>query len=233
MWSLMFSWKAKYTITIGSKDQREHDIDIDDPSDQEILSSPFYKGNRENTRRYLVRRKADERIIKFCNRLAVETESPTRYKLNSLDFMEDGVRKFSEREMSIGVRSQIGDPISETDFLSLEQEVSTHVNDLLDSYSDLYNRYLKSSDIFEKYKLLYLIAGKEAYKNLKLRTIRNMLHHMELDAHRHPDQCQKAEELFGTGVRSIQLSNPDHQRVVQDNLPKLRTIAKSIIDGLK
>jgi hypothetical protein len=229
----MLSWKAKYTITIGSVDQREHDIDIDDPTDQEISGSPFYKGDRENTRRYLAKRKADERIIKFCDRLAIETESPTCYKLNSLDFMEDGVRKFSQREASIGVGCQIGAPISEADFLSLEQEVSAHVNDLLDSYSELYNKYLKSADIFEKYKLLYLIANKEAYKDLALRTIRNMLHHTELDIHRHPDQCRKAEELFGPGIRSIELSNPDHQKVVRDHLPQLRGIAKSIIDGLK
>lgn len=191
----MFSWKARYAITIGSLDHREHDIDMDDPTDQEILNSPFYKGDRENTRRYLVKRKADERITKFCNRLAVETESQTSYKLNSLDFMEDGVRKFSQREVSIGVGGQIGAPICEADFLSLEKEVLIRSDNLLDSYADLYNRYIKSTDIFEKYKLLYLIANKEAYKDLTLRTIRNMLHHTELDCQRHPDQCREAEKL--------------------------------------
>jgi hypothetical protein len=84
----MFNWKAKYTITIGSADQRVHDIDIDidDPIDQEILSSPFFKGDREKTRRYLVKRKADERITKLCNRVAVKTELPTtmNQKLSSL-----------------------------------------------------------------------------------------------------------------------------------------------------
>jgi hypothetical protein len=147
--------------------------------------------------------------------------------------MEDGVRKFSQREVSIGVGGQIGAPICEADFLSLEKEVLIRSDNLLDSYADLYNRYIKSTDIFEKYKLLYLIANKEAYKDLTLRTIRNMLHHTELDCQRHPDQCREAEKLFGPGVRSIELSNPDHQRVVQDRLPSLRIIAKSIIDGLK
>ena len=229
----MFSWKAKYTIKIGSTDQREHDIDIADPFDQEILSSPFYRGDRESTRRYLAKRKAEEKITKFCNRLAVEIESPTSYILNSLDFMEDGVRKFSQREISTQVGGQIGALISEADFLSLEQEVSTHINDPLDAYSEIYNRYLKSTDIFERYKLLYLIANANASRDIALRVIRNMLHHTELNCTRHPDQCSKAEELFGPGVRSIDYSNPDHQRVVQDHLPQLRSIAKSIIDRLR
>ena len=218
---------------IGSSDIREHDIDIEDPTEAEILSSTHYRGNNENTRRYIARRNADERINRFCNKLAVETGSPTTFVLNSLDFMMNGERQFSEREASIGVSVQIGASISEADFLSLEREVSTRSANLFDSYADLYNRFLKSTDIFEKYKLLYLIASNEAYKDLSLRTIRNMLHHTELDCVRHPDQCRKADELFGSGVRSIQLSNPDHQKKVQENLPKLKQLAKSIIDRLK
>ncbi len=233
MTDVVFSWKARYTITIGTSDKRDHDITVDDPNETEILSSPFYKGDKENTRRYLAKRKAEANISRFCNHLAVETGSPTSYSLNSLDFLENGERKFSQREVSIGVSAQIGAPISEADFLSLENEVSVRSDSLLDSYADLYNRYLKSKDVFEKYKLLYLIASKEANKDLALRTIRNMLHHPKLDCSRHPDQCRKAEELFGPGMISIQLSNPDHQRKIQEHLPKLRQIAKSIIDGLK
>lgn len=233
MTDVIFSWKARYTITIGSSDKREYDVDIDDPSENEIIKSPFYKGNKENIRRYIVRRKADANVTKFCNRLAVETESPTSYFKNSLDFLENGVKKFSEREISYGASVQIGASISEADFLSLEEKVSASSDELLDIYSELYNRFLKSRDVFEKYKLLYLIANNEAYKDLALRTIRNMLHHTELDCVHHLDQCRKADELFGSGVRSIQLSNPDHQRKVQEHLPDLRHIAKSIIDGLK
>lgn len=228
----VYSWRARYTITIGSSDKRAHDIDIDDPTEAEILGSIFYKGNNENTRRYIARRNADERINRFVNKLAVETGSPTAFVLNSLDFMKNGERQFSEREVSIGASAQIGAPINEADFLSLEREVSTRSANLFDSYADLYNRFLKSTDIFEKYKLLYLIASNEAYKDLALRTIRNMLHHTELDCVRHPDQCRKADELFGSGIRSIQLSNPEHQKVVHAHLPKLRQTAKSILDGL-
>lgn len=233
MTDVVFRWKARYTITIGTSDKRDHDITVDDPNETEILSSPFYKGDKENTRRYLAKRKAEANISRFCDHLAVETGSPTSYSLNSLDFLENGERKFSQIEVSIVVSAQIGAPISEADFLSLENEVSVRSNSLLDSYADLYNRHLKSKDVFEKYKLLYLIASKEANKDLALRTIRNMLHHPKLDCSRHPDQCRKAEELFGPGMISIQLSNPDHQRKIQENLPKLRQMAKSIIDGLK
>jgi hypothetical protein len=233
MTDVVFSWKARYTITIGTSDRREHDITIDDPTETEIISSPFYKGDKENTRRYIVKRKADANVTRFCNHLAVETESPTSYSLNSLDFLENGERRFSQREVSIGASAQIGAPISDADFLSLEREVSVRSDSLLDSYSDLYNRYLKSKDVFEKYKLLYLIANKDAHKDLALKTIRNMLHHTELNCSHYPDNCKKAEELFGPGTISIQLSNPDHQRKVQEHLPKLRQMAKSIIDGLK
>ena len=65
MTSDVFSWKARYTITIGSIDTREHDIDIDDPSETEILDSPYFKGDKENTRRHIVRRKADANIRGF------------------------------------------------------------------------------------------------------------------------------------------------------------------------
>lgn len=230
---MIVSWKARYTVTIGSVDKREHDINIEDPTDAEILSSPDYKGNRENTRRYIVRRKADEKMIRFCNRLAIETGSPTTYILNSLDFMENGERKFSEREVTLGVGAQIGAPISQTEFLALEKEISTRSDDLLDSYADLYNRFLKSTDIFEKYILLYLIADKKAKKDLALRTIRNMLSHVKLDPKISPDKCNRADELFGKGVRTIDRGNPDHKKIVQDRLPELRKKAKEIIDELK
>jgi hypothetical protein len=146
--------------------------------------------------------------------------------------MKNGERQFSERHCSIGASAQIGAPISEAEFLSLERDVSIRSANLFDTYSDLYNRFLKSTDVFEKYKLLYLIASNEAYTDLALRTIRNMLHHVGLDCARHPDQCREAAELFGSGVISIQLSNPEHQRVIYAHLPKLRQIAKSILDGL-
>jgi hypothetical protein len=162
----------------------------------EVLSSPFYKGDRKNTRRYIVSCKADAFITRFCNRLAIETESPISFVLNGLDFLENGERKFFERYKSIEMGAQIGAPISEAEFLALEKEVSTRYDDLLDSYSDLYNRYLKSKDVFEKYKLLYLIADKEAKTALVLRTIRNMLHHIALDP-KNTDQCKKAADLFG------------------------------------
>jgi len=228
----VFGWRARYTISIGSSDTRAHDIDIDDPTEVEILSSAFYRGDRENTRRSIARRNADERINRFCNKLAVETESPTTFILNSLDFMKNGERQFSERHCAIRASAQMGAPISEAEFLSLERDVSIRSANLFDTYSDLYNRFLKSTDVFEKYKLLYLIASNEAYTDLALRTIRNMLHHVELDCARHPDQCRKAAELFGSGAISIQLSNPEHQRVIYTHLPKLRQIAKSILDGL-
>ncbi|MDD3708818.1 MAG: hypothetical protein PHH78_00670 [Methanothrix sp.] len=233
MTSDVFSWKARYTITIGSIDKREYDIDIGDPSETEILDSPYFKGDKENTRLHIVRRKADANIIKFCNLLAIETEAPTRYVLNSIDFLRNGNREFSEREISYSVGSQVGTPISEADFLDLEKKVSTRTDNLLDIYADLYNRHLNSDNIFERYKLLYLIAGGVANKNISLRTIRNMLHHTELDPSRSPDKCREADKLFGNGVRTIILSNPDHQRVVQDHLPELRKIAQSIINGLR
>ena len=97
----------------------------------------------------------------------------------------------------------MGTPISEADFLDLEKKVSTGTNNLPDIYADLYNRHLNSDDIFEKYKLLYLIAGGIANKNISLRTIRNMLHHTELDPHRSPDKCREADNLFGKGVRTL------------------------------
>jgi hypothetical protein len=136
--------------------------------------------------------------------------------------MEDGIRKDIILFVD-GINYRMGFPISETDF--------THVDARLDSYLELYNMYLKSSDVFNQYKLLYLIveADPKARNDLALRTIRNMLHHTELDCIYHPDQCRKAEELFGSGVRGIDYSNPDHQRVVQDRLPQLGKIARSII----
>jgi hypothetical protein len=134
--------------------------------------------------------------------------------------MEDGIRKDIILFVD-GINYRMGFPISETDLLSLEKEVFTHVDARLDS----------SSDVFNQYKLLYLIveADPKARNDLALRTIRNMLHHTELDCIYHPDQCRKAEELFGSGVRGIDYSNPDHQRVVQDRLPQLGKIARSII----
>lgn len=230
----MSSWNAKYIITIGSRDQkepdmRERDIDIDDPTDREISSSPFFNGDREKTRRNLVKRKADKKIARLCNHIAVKTELPTTYESKGFtEIREDGLRNYILFLESGEYR--IGFPISETDLLSLEREISIHVDDQLDSYSDIYNMYLKSNDVFNQYKLLYLIADPEAYKDIELRVIRNMLHHTELNCIDHPDQCRKADELFGPGVKSIDYSNPDHQKVVRDNLPKLRKIAKSIME---
>jgi hypothetical protein len=104
---MAFSWKARYSITIGSSEQKEHDIDIDDPTNNEILTSPFFKGDTENTRRYIVRRKADAAITEYCKELTTKTKLPTSYTLNSLDFLENGRRKFSQREVSIGIKANI------------------------------------------------------------------------------------------------------------------------------
>lgn len=104
---MTFSWKARYTITIGSSEKRDQDINIDDPTEEEILSSPFYKGDRESTRRYIVRRRADAAIARLCERLENETGSSVRWILNGLDFLEDGERRFTEREITIGLRAQI------------------------------------------------------------------------------------------------------------------------------
>jgi hypothetical protein len=228
------SWMARYTITIGTMDKRPYEIDIDDPTEEKIVNSPFYKGDKENTRRYLVRREADVRISRFCDHLSVETNSPTRYELNSLDFMENGIKKFSQREISFGVSAYIGSPISQEEFLVLEKEISsqTKENELLDRYAMIYNKHLKSNDAFEKFKLLYIIASKDANNDLELRTIRNMLHHEKLDESR-KDKCKKADELFGNGVRSIDLSNSDHQKIVSKHLIRLKEIAKATIDRLK
>jgi hypothetical protein len=238
----MFNWKVKFTIKIGSgslQSQIKSDIDIDNPSDQEIFSSPSYKGDRDWTRQYLVRLKADEIVTKICNRYAVKSESATSYEIDSLDFMEDDVKIYSVVYGDpVTIYVHLSPIMSEADFLSFEQEVSTNVNDIFDRYCYVYNKSLNSEDIFEKYKLLFCIAEseidadkkKKENKYIELRAIRNMLSHPRIDD---TSLFKTIEKLFGPGVRSIDLSNPDHKSVVQDHLPSLMRIAKSIIDGLK
>ena len=234
----MFSWRVRYTINLGHIGEREHDINIDDPSDNEILNSPLHKEDIEATKRNIVRLKADEIITKYCNRISVETDLGISYELKSQDYMEDGVRKYSIVEgIPVGMRGLIGPPLDDAYFSSLDQKISTYSDDL-DYYADLYNWALNSSDIFYKYILLYRIAeneinsDKDKEEYLALRVIRNMLSHQGLEP-KYKKQCIKADELFGFGVRRIHLSNLGHQKVVQDNLPQLMRIARSVINQMQ
>lgn len=225
----MSTCKTKYRIIIGNgflTGQLDKEIDIDNPSDQEVLNSPYYKGDMEHTRLYLVKCKADKIMDNFCKYMTFELDNVVNYEIDCIEFVEDGVRKYMCYSTPVIMKTCVKISDNEIDLASIEKNVA-----YFDKPNSDLNLYIKSitANVFERYKLLYLIASEQAKDDITLRTIRNMLHHKELDCNQHPAQCKKAEQLFGPGVRSIDYTNPSHSQIIENHILRLKKMAKSIV----
>ncbi|MGV8127192.1 MAG: hypothetical protein ACP5PV_08295 [Methanothrix sp.] len=227
----VMSWKANYTL-LNDKKEIPYCFDMADPTEDEIISWPKYTGNQEDTRRELVHFKADIMMKKICDFIAFKTKYIVNYNLEGISLLEDGkeIEKIPRRIVLYcdSGEYKIGIPMSIDDCLDLAAKLTASEN-----LFNLYNVYINSertNDIFQKYTLLYLIASVEANKDDELRTIRNMLFHIELTK---KSDFFTADNLFGKGVRSIDRNNPYHRRVIQNCLPKLRGLAESIIKDME
>ena len=227
----VINWKANYTLLIDKK-EIPYSFDIDDPTEDEIISWPKYRGNQEDTRRDLVQFKADSIIEKIRDLIAFKTKSTIRYNLEGISLLEDGkeIEKPFKRFVLYCESGEyrIESIMSIDDCLKLAEKLESS-DDLFNIYN-VYNYSEKSKDIFQKYVLLYLMSSGEANKDDELRTIRNMLFHIKLTKKK---DFSTADSLFGKGVRCIDRNNPYHRRVILNSLPKLRILAKSTIEALE
>lgn len=141
-------WKAEIIFKIVVNEYKLSII-IEDPPQDEIINAPFFKGNVENAREEIVRRKAKEIANQKCGLLAFERKSPVDYKLDNLVELENSMPIRNIREASFTIDSIIGQIMTPEDFSTLDEELSKIRDDLVYRYCYLYNRSLKTKDVAE------------------------------------------------------------------------------------